>query len=242
MKNIALAIMCMAALFAHAQVYNITTYGAVGDGTTLNTAFIQSAVDACSAAGGGVVEVPQGNFLTATIFLKSNVTFQIDSGATITGSTQVSDYPDVHPQLRTYTDNYPQKSVFYAEGQHNIAITGKGTFEGNGLNLTWLLSQNDRPLGFRFISCTNVRYEGVTLHNSAFWMMHNCNIDTLVVKNVTINNQALGNNDGVNIDGCRHVLVDSVFADCNDDPLVIKTTSPYIEASDIEIKNCTVAT
>jgi len=222
-------------------VFNITTYGAVGDGSTLNTAAIQAAVDACHNAGGGVVEVPAGNFLTGTIFLKSNVEFHISQSGTITGSTNISHYPVVSPAKRTYTDNYPQRSVFYAEGQHNISITGEGTFTGNGQALTFLLDMDNRPYGFRFMSCSNIRYEGLKLRHSAFWMMHNFDVDTLVIKNLNIVNHGFGNNDGINIDGCRKVLVDSIFADCNDDPMVMKTTA-LVTCEDVEIKNCTVAT
>ncbi|MCW5908343.1 MAG: T9SS type A sorting domain-containing protein [Chitinophagales bacterium] len=228
-------------LHCNAQVFDITTYGAVGNGTTLNTTAIQAAIDACHAAGGGTVEVPSGNFLTGTLILKSNVNFHISQGGTITGSTNINHYPVLNPQKRTYTDNYPQRSVFYAEGQHNIAVTGEGTFHGNGQSVAFLLDQANRPYGFRFFSCSNVRYEGLTLRHSGFWMMHNFDIDTLVIKNLNIVNHGFGNNDGVNIDCSRKVLVDSIFADCNDDPMVIKTSS-LLSSEDIEIKNCTVAT
>lgn len=228
-------------LLSGAQIFNIINYGAVGNGTTLNTSAIQAAVDSCYNAGGGIVEVPSGNFLTATVFLKSNVTLHISQGATITGSNVVAGYPDVIPLIRSYTDNYPQRSVFYAEGQHNIAITGEGTFDGNGLSVSFLLDDSHKPYGFRFFSCTNIRYEGVTLKNSGFWMMHNKDIDTLVMKNLNIVNHNFGNGDGINIDGCKNVIVDSCFADCNDDPIVIKTTS-LSSSENISISNCTVAT
>ncbi len=225
----------------NAQIFDITSYGAIGNGTTLNTSAIQAAVDACNTAGGGIVEVPVGNFLTATVFLKSNVTLLIDSGATITGSSVTADYPDVIPLIRSYTDHYPQRSVFYAEGQHNIAITGKGTFQGNGFSTSFLLDASHKPYGFRFISCTNIKYEGVTLLNSGFWMMHNQDIDTLVIKNITIVNQNVGNGDGISIDGCKNVIVDSCIADCNDDPIVLKTTS-LSSCENVSISNCTVGT
>lgn len=224
---------------SRAQIFDITTYGAVGDGSTMNTAAIQAAIDACNNAGGGTVQVPPGNFLTATVFMKDNVTISIDSGATITGSPNISDYPDITPGILSYTDHYTQRSVFYAEGKHNIGITGKGTFQGNGISISFLSNSGNRPYGFRFISCTNVRYEGLTMLNSGFWMMHNQNIDTLLIKNIRIVNQNLGNGDGISIDGCKNVVVDSCTADCNDDPIVIKTTS-LSAAENISISNCTV--
>lgn len=162
-------------------------------------------------------------------------------GATITGSGNTSDYPDVLPLIRSYADNYPQRSVFYAEGQRNIAITGEGTFQGNGLSSSFLSDASHKPYGFRFISCSNIRYEGVSLRNSGFWMMHNQDIDTLLIKNINIINQNFGNGDGISIDGCKNVTVDSCTADCNDDPLVMKTTS-LSSCENISISNCTVST
>lgn len=222
-----------------AQIFDITGYGAVGDGSTMNTVAIQAAIDACNNSGGGTVRVPPGNFLTATLFLKDNVTISIDSGATVTGSPNISDYPDITPGILSYTDHYTQRSVFYAEGKHNIAVIGKGTFQGNGISISFLSNSGNRPYGFRFISCTNVKYEGLTLLNSGFWMMHNQNIDTLLIKNIRIVNQNLGNGDGISIDGCKNVIVDSCTADCNDDPIVIKTTS-LAAAENISVSNCTV--
>jgi len=226
-------------LFVKSQVFDVTSYGAVGNGSTINTSAFQAAVDSCHNSGGGIVRVPPGNFVTATVYLKSNVLIQIDSGATITGSGSTTDYLDIIPQIRSYADHYTQRSVFYAEGEHNIGIIGKGTFNGNGLSISFLTDADNKPYGFRFISCTNVRYEGIKMLNSGFWMMHNQDIDTLVIKNVSIVNQNFGNGDGISIDGCKNVVVDSCTADCNDDPLVIKTTS-LSSAENISISNCTV--
>ena len=58
-----------------AKIYNVCDFGAVGDGTTLNTKAIQSAIDACHSDSGGTVIIPVGNFLSGTLELKSNVTF-----------------------------------------------------------------------------------------------------------------------------------------------------------------------
>lgn len=240
MKKTLTTVALLFSVLLKAQVFNITSFGAVGNGSTNNTAAIQAAVDSCNQAGGGIVEVPAGNFLTATVFLKSNVTIHLAQGATITGSSVIADYPEVFPLIRGYADNYTQRSVFYAEGQHNIGITGEGTFQGNGLSVSFLLDADHKPYGFRFISCTNVKYEGVTLRNAGFWMMHNQNIDTLVIKNVNLVNHNFGNGDGISIDGCKNVIVDSCSADCNDDPLVIKTTS-LSSSENISISNCTVS-
>jgi hypothetical protein len=241
MKNHLLTMLLVAScFFARAQTFNIQSFGAVGDNSTINTAYIQAAIDSCSNSGGGTVLVTNGIYISGTIFMKSNVTLQIDSGAELKGSASLSDYPQVTPVLRTFTDTYVQRSLIFAENCQNISFTGKGKVNGNGTNSIFLTSSN-RVFGFRIYSSINVRYEDLTLQNSAFWMMHNCNIDTLVIRNVTITNHSFGNQDGVNIDGCRNVLVENCDIDGNNDPIVMKGTFPGW-TENVEVRNCKLAT
>lgn len=221
-----------------AQTYNVVDYGAVGDGSTVNTVFIQAAIDSCFENGGGEVLFSGGDFVTGTIFLKSNVMLNIESGASLLGSPSIADYPDAMPQLPTYVNNYTNKTLVYAEDAENIGFTGSGTFDGQGINF---LNEEHRPFGFRFVSCSNVLIEDVSFRNSGFWMMHNFDIDSLVIRNIDIFNHGNANNDGINIDGCRNVLVENCTVDSNDDPMVLKTTGPA-NCEDVEIRNCTVAT
>ena len=80
--------------------FDITSYGACPDGKTVNTKAIQAAVDACTAAGGGTVIVPSGVYVTGTIFLKSNLTLQLEAGAILRGSPDLGDYctDEAYPQ------------------------------------------------------------------------------------------------------------------------------------------------
>jgi hypothetical protein len=73
------------------EVFDITKYGAVGDGKTLNTRAIQAAIDACGP--GGVVRIPAGVFLSGALFLKSEMTLHLDEGAVLLGSSDTKDYP-----------------------------------------------------------------------------------------------------------------------------------------------------
>ena len=77
---------------AEPKVFDITTHGAKGDGTTLNTRMIQNAIDACHASGGGTVLVPSGVFVTGSLRLKSRVTLNIAKDAVLRGSTNIADY------------------------------------------------------------------------------------------------------------------------------------------------------
>ena len=77
---------------AKPKIFNIKTYGAIGDGVALNTEAVQKTIDACYAAGGGTVWVPAGDFVIGTIRLKSHVTLSLDYGASLLGSQNIADY------------------------------------------------------------------------------------------------------------------------------------------------------
>lgn len=102
----------------------ITEYGAIADGVSNNAVFIQKAIDEVSAAGGGQVVVPPGNFMTGTLYLKSGVDLHLEQGATLLGPHNTDDYT-----------NKGRSSLIYAEGQKNISISGKGIIDGQGQEL-----------------------------------------------------------------------------------------------------------
>lgn len=119
-------------------VFNVRDYGAAGDGTTLDTAAIKKAIQACVAAGGGTVLFPPGQYVTGTIELVSNMTLYLDSGAVILGSKNIDDYASI----REYGlgKNYGVDSS--GEGDHvglivardlqHVAILGTGAIDGRG--------------------------------------------------------------------------------------------------------------
>jgi polygalacturonase len=113
------------------DTFNIKTYGAEGDGSTLNTKSINAAIDACTKKGGGVVLVPAGLWITGPVVLKNNINLHLASGATLLFTKDFNEYPLVKgnwegvPQMRN-------QSPVSATGATNIAITGKGIIDGNG--------------------------------------------------------------------------------------------------------------
>lgn len=223
---------------ANGQVYDVTNYGAVGDGSTMNTTAIQEAVDSCYANGGGTVLVPSGTFLTGTIILKDNVMLEIANGAELKASTSPNDYPQLLNLLPTYTHGYPQMSIIYAQNAHHVGITGEGTLNGQGV---YWQGSGDGPYGMRFLSCQNVLIEGVKLRNTAFWMMHNFNCDSLIIRNLDIQNFGSAHCDGLSIDGSRNVLIENNTCDSGNDPLVIKATGPY-NCENVIARNNSLAT
>lgn len=117
--------------------FNIIDYGAVADGKTKNTEAFKKAIEACAAAGGGRVLVPSGQFLSGPIHLKSNVNLHLADNSEILFSQDQADYlPVVHTSYEgVELMNY--SPLIYAKGQSNIAITGKGTLNGQANNDNW---------------------------------------------------------------------------------------------------------
>src|SRR5687768_14370491 len=127
----------------------ITRYGAVGDGRTDCTSAFASAIAACSAAGGGRVVVPAGRFLTGAIHLRSNVNLHVTDGATIAFSTDPSKYlPNVLTRFEgVEAMNY--SPLIYALDCQNIAVTGKGTLDGQADNSHWWPWKGNVPFGWK---------------------------------------------------------------------------------------------
>ena len=109
--------------------FDITKYGAVGDGSTVATKALQSAIDACNKNGGGDVVIPTGVFIIGTVHLKSNEHLYLQSGAILRGSPNLQDYEAYTPE-KPYAPIH--KGMFFTENEENIVISGEGQIDGNG--------------------------------------------------------------------------------------------------------------
>src|SRR5579883_868179 len=119
-----------------AVVFNVRDFGAVGDGHAKDTAAIQRAVEAAAQAGGGTVFLPAGKYLSGSIHLESNLTIDVDAGATLLYSPDPADSPLVESRWED-TTAYTHGPLLYANGKENIAVTGRGTINGQGENWWW---------------------------------------------------------------------------------------------------------
>ena len=116
--------------------FDITKYGAMSDGKTKCTDAIKLAIAACSAAGGGRVIIPDGNFLTGAVHLESKVNLHLSEGATLRFSTDPKDYPIVFTRYEgTECMNY--SPLIYAFEKTDIAVTGKGVLDGQASDENW---------------------------------------------------------------------------------------------------------
>ena len=128
---------------AGSRFFDVKQFGATGDGKSLDTASINRAVNAANAAGGGMVYLPPGNYLSGTVILKSNVTLYLEAGATLIGSKNISDYA---PQLQSpVLKTGPGPSTFvndlrdagsyhliFARDAENVRLAGPGRIDGQG--------------------------------------------------------------------------------------------------------------
>jgi len=223
--------------------YSVTQFGAQRDGVTLNTKSIQTAIDKCYEEGGGTVIIPSGTFLCGGLVMKSNVELQITRGSILLGSTNLDDYElQPLPEYRSLKDQQGGfRALIYAEDAENIAITGSGTICGQGEK--YPLGKDDfasRPRGILFISCKNVTVEGLHLRNSAMWMQHYLNCEDVIIRDLRVWNHANRNNDMMDIDGSRRVLISNCIGDTDDDGITFKSTGPS-PCEDILVTNCTVS-
>lgn len=226
--------------------FNPRRFGARGDGRALDTRAIQAAIDGCAAAGGGFVRLDAGRYLSGTLVLRDHVMLHLDPGATLLGSTDLSDYPTRVPALRSYTDIYTDKCLIYAERAQGVGIVGRGAIDGQGGAPIFQRSYENRtdfkgrPFLIRFVECRDVLVEGVTLRNAAMWMQHFLACEGVVVRGVSVWNHANYNNDGINIDACRDVMVSDCIFDTDDDALTLKSTTDRL-CENIVVTNCIVA-
>src|SRR5438067_8632492 len=170
--------------------FNVKSYGAAGDGVQMETAAINSAIDACAKSGGGVVFVPPGRYLSGTIVLKSHVALEISAGATLLASQSPADYPDVND---VWAEGRKTMAPFiYAEAAQNVTITGRGTIDGQGESwwrplleakarrakpssqpATQPVAEDNGPRGrpqlIRLVNCKDVVIEKINVLNSTSW-------------------------------------------------------------------------
>jgi polygalacturonase len=231
------------------RTFNVLDYGAIADGQTGCRAAFAAAVQACHAAGGGSVLVPQGTyFLDGPIHLLSNVNLKLES-ADLLFSTDPQDYLPL-VEVRWQGIRCMNYSPFiYANGQRNIAVTGSGVIDGQTLLYfeTWekpgradflILEQmaadgvpvakrifgpgyHLRPCLFEPYNCYNVLLQGVTLQNSPFWTIHPTFCANVVIENVTTNPGGV-NDDGCDPESCQGVLIKGCTFTSNDDNMAIK--------------------
>jgi polygalacturonase len=250
MSAVTMVLVCTVAAAA-AKVCDARDYGAKADGTTKDTAAIQKAIDACAAAkDGGTVKLSGGPFLSGPIVLRSNITLDVEAGATLLGSPDHADYPK---KIEFRAPGY--QALVGAMDAHNVTITGGGVIDGNGSSW-WELarhekdagvlgSENTLPRGVVFDHCKHVVIHDITVQNSAYWQIVPYYSDDVVIRNVTIlAPQFTPNTDAIDPFSSSNVLIEHVTSDTGDDNIAIKSgminsPGPDAPSKNIVIRDCT---
>jgi polygalacturonase len=225
---------------ASSPVVNVCDIGAAPDGKTLCTDAIQTAIDRASELGGGTVYFPPGTYLSGTVNLKSHVRLHLDAGATLLGSTKLEDYPPTTSKVASRANQYNIRSLIKAEDLDRIAIVGQGTLDGNGGAFMTRNHDGTRPLLLRVINCRDVILEDIHMRNSGFWNQHFLACERVRLRGIRVWNHATYNNDGVDIDGCKDVIVTQCYIDSDDDALCLKSTSD-LPCENVVISDCVIS-
>lgn len=191
-------------------VFNVRDYGAKGDGNTLDTAAIQQAVNACSAAGGGQVRLPPGRYLSGTIRLHGNLTLWLDAGAMLTGATNLELYSGftlTNREPRLATSRW-HRGLLVAENADNITIAGHGVINGNKVFDPRGEERMRGPHTILLGHCKNFAIRDISIADSANYAILFFFSDDIEVRNVKIT----GGWDGVHFRGspqrgCRNVSI-----------------------------------
>ena len=232
-------------------VYDVTDYGAKSDTTFDSRPAILQAISHCNTNGGGTVLIPAGNyFIKGAITLKSNINLHIAERARLEFSTEAADYLPMVLTKWEGTECFNYSPFIYAYQCTNVAVTGKGTIDGNG-SVTfngWHAIQGPavdrlrqmgidsvpvyqrvfgeghylRPCMIQFYGCKNVLVEDLKIYDSPFWIIHPVFCDNVTVRNVYIDSNNY-NNDGCDPESCKNVLIENCTFDTGDDCIAIKS-------------------
>ena len=222
-----------AVLGAAASAFGARVTEAPADGRTSATPVLQREIDALSAAGGGTLVLPDGDYLVAQLALKSGVTLHLRENAVLLASTNHLDYglgSGTHGRL----------AVVCAEGAEDIGIIGEGRIDGRGDAHGISEEGHDRWRLVHFRRCKSARVVGVTLENSNYWSVFFDQCDGVLAKDVKIHAQTNKNNDGFDIES-KNVVIETCEIDSDDDAICFKNSDPDFVVENCEVKECKIS-
>lgn len=217
-------------------------------GKGLSTKSIQKAIDDTNRKGGGTVVVPAGVWHTGRITLKSNVNLHLSEGAELHFSGDIKDYLPAVFTRDEGIEVYSLGACIYADGQENIALTGRGKVVGPSTDCE-VFRRNEgmgvdkiagRPLESRVfdgkdgggvflpktfspINCKNVFVEGVTFEKGLYWNIVPQYCEHVIIRGITVRSHGHGRTDGIDIESTRNTLIEYCSLDCQDDCYTMKS-------------------
>lgn len=247
---LSIAVAAMGFFPCSAADFNVTGYGAKGNGVTDDAKAIQRAIDACSASGGGSVIIPSGKtFMAGPLHLKSNVDLHLQPNSVLLAN----------PDEAVYTESAFRgnrgEGMMWISGKdiHNVSITGQGRIDGNGVafmgrelsdsyELKPVTDFDPRPHVLTLVNASNVKINGITIANSAYWTVHLVGCYDVAISDISLlNNLKIRNGDGIDIDHSRKVRISNCFIESGDDCICLKNRREFEEygpCEDVVVTNC----
>jgi polygalacturonase len=247
MRSFIVLLLCLNCLQVSAKDYNASLFGIYSDGVTLNTRAIQYGIDYISKNGGGRLVFHVGRYLTGSIYLKSNVTIQLQEGAVLLGSLNPWDY-----DRKIFT------ALVFAYEQENVGITGKGIIDGQGRQVARNVVDNihkgilkdgfrydrpeaeSRPMVINFHKTSNILIRGITIKNSSSWVQTYDQCKNLHLDSIFVDSKAYWNNDGIDIVDCEDVKITNSYIDSDDDGVCLKSHDGTKACKNVLIQNCVI--
>jgi len=232
-------------------VFDVRSYGAVGDGKTLDTAAIQHALDDAAYTGGTVL-IRGGTFLSGELMLRSDETVFVAPDATILGTQDHSFYPLREPRTSLCAHRQLGRGLLYGENISNITVTGGGMLDGNGL---YRFKMNDpvndkreldaRPDIIYIAYSDNITVENINFKSSAFWTVVPLSSGNITLKNLYLDCMNTPNRDGIDPVDCHDITVSGCAIMAGDDGLCFKSSDPvgtdtYYSLEHARFTDCTV--
>ncbi|MCX8064556.1 MAG: glycoside hydrolase family 28 protein [Candidatus Hydrogenedentes bacterium] len=225
-------------LSQHEIWLNVKDFGAIADGSTLNTVNLQKAIDKASKEGRTLL-IPSGVYLTGSLHLRSNLSIHLEPNAIILGSQKVENY-DPYEELGFPNDADKETSFFHhslmwGEDVENIVITGYGVIDSN-------FTQRGGPKTLAFKRCKNIKIEGITIRNSPNYAISLLGCSQVIIDKVQILN---AHADGIDPDCCQFVFISNCRIESFDDAIVPKSSFSLgyrLPCTDIVVTNCYLST
>ena len=242
--------------------FDIRSYGATGDGKTVNTKAINDAIDAAAKIGGGTVFFPAGTYLSYSIHLKSNISLYLDQGCMLVAADSTSgglyDSPESAPndKYQDFGHSHFHNSFIWGEHLQNISILGPGVIYGKGLSRSFTASEGWEKRGINpgihlkdgiankaiaLKLCRNVTLKDFTILYGGHFGILATGVDNLTIDNIKMDT----NRDGMDIDGCQNVRISNCTVNSPyDDAICLKSSYAlgYAKATqNVTITNCQVS-
>lgn len=227
--------------FVQGADFDISQHGAVGDGQTLNSKAIQTAIDECAKSGGGDLVIPKGVFLSGALYLKSGVNIRFLEGGVLKGSTNIEDYPKANTRIEGHFEPW-RAALLNGDKVDGLRITGPGTLDGSGQPF-WKEFYDrrakdpkttnlnvERPRLTLIQNSKDVQIRDIHYKDSGFWNLHIYRCQNVLVENCrfTALNGPKPNNapssDGIDVDSSQDVTISKCYFSVGDDCIALKGT------------------